>query len=182
MKRICLGIVLSLGCAAADAQDSGWYLGGGLGRLDAKNACDGSTSSGCDASVGAGKGYGGYQFNRNFAIEAALLIAAEFEVVSATTSVGLLDASAMGILPLNERFSLFGKAGLYRAQVDINAGVFFAAQRRTSNGLMAGLGGSVDFNRKLTGRLEWARYHDVDFVARRTDTDVISVGLAYRWR
>src|SRR5215213_1030749 len=167
MKRICMGIALSLGCTAAGAQDRGWYLGGGLGRLDAKNACDGSTSAGCDGSVGIGKGFGGYQFNRNFAIEGALLIAAEFEVVSATTRVGIVEASAVGILPLTERFSLFGKAGLYRAQVDINAGLFFAAQRRTSDGLMAGLGGSVDFNRRLTGRLEWQRYHDVDFVARR---------------
>ena len=182
MKRICIGIVLSLCCAAAGAQDRGWYLGGGIGRLDAKSACDGSASEGCDASVGLGKGFGGYQFNRNFAIEAALLIAAQFEIVSASTSVGILEMSAVGILPLNERFSLFGKAGLYRAQVDINAGVFFAAQRRTSDGLMAGLGASVDFNRKLTGRLEWQRFHDVDFVARRTDTDVVSLGLAYRWR
>jgi OOP family OmpA-OmpF porin len=182
MKRICIGIVLSLGCAAAGAQDSGWYLGGGIGRLDAKNACDGSTSSGCDGSVGVGKGYGGYQFNRNFAVEGAVTIASDFEIVSATTSVNMLEASAIGILPLNERFSLFGKAGLYRATVDINAGLFFASQTRTSSGPMAGFGGSVDFTRKLTGRIEWQRYFDVDFVARKTDTDVISLGLAYRWR
>src|SRR3954468_9674068 len=182
MKGVCVGILLSLACGAASAQDRGWYLGGGVGRLDAKNACDASTSEGCDASVGIGKGFVGYQFNRNFAIEAALLIAAQFEVVSASTSVGIVEASAVGLLPLNERFSLFGKAGLYRAQVDINAGLFFAAQRRTSNGLMAGVGGSGAFNRKRTGRLEWQRYHHVDFVARTPDTDVASLGLAYRWR
>jgi OOP family OmpA-OmpF porin len=182
MKTICIGIILSLGCAAASAQDSGWYLGGGAGRLDAKNACNGNTNAGCDGSVGIGKGFGGYQFNRNFAVEGAFLIASSFEVFSASTSVGILEASAVGILPLNERFSLFGKGGLYHAQVEIDAGLFFAAEHRTSSGLMAGFGGSVDFTPKLTGRIEWQRYFDIDFVARRTDTDVISVGLAYRWR
>jgi OOP family OmpA-OmpF porin len=182
VRRTCIGIVLSLGCAAAGAQDGGWYLGGGVGRLDAKDACSAGSSAGCDDSVTIGKGFGGYQFNRYFALEGAFLIASEFEILSATTSVTMLEASAVGLLPLSERFSLFGKGGLYRATIDINAGLLFASQTRTSGGPMAGFGGSFDFTNKLTGRIEWQRYFDVDFVARKTDTDVISVGLAYRFR
>ena len=63
--------------------------------------------------------------------------------------------------------------------------------KRTCIGILLSLGcaaagaqdsGSVDFTNKLTGRIEWQRYFDVDFVARKTDTDVLSIGLAYRFR
>ena len=119
----------------AFAQDASFYLGGSIGQAEAEGVCDDlqtivtgiGTVSSCDEKDSAWKLFGGYQFNRHFAIEASYFdygsvsasgqtFGVPFRITGDATAFGL---AAVGILPIANHFSLFGKLGLLRTEVDV---------------------------------------------------------------
>ena len=178
----------------AFAQDPGFYLGGALGQTSFDVDCTGTTS--CDDKDSSWKIFGGYQFNKNLALEFGY---ADLGEATASVSVppftvnGALEATvwdlvAVGSLPIADRFSIFGNLGLYRADTDLNAtvpGLGSASESDSNTDLTFGVGARYDFTRNLGVRLEWQRYQDVggEFagVTLESDVDVMSVALIWKF-
>jgi OOP family OmpA-OmpF porin len=98
-------------------QDRGWYVGGSIGQSDVDVDCLGS----CDTKDTAWKIFGGYQVNRNFALEIGYTDLGEISdnvpgVFSETAESSAWELVGVGSLPVANNFSLHGKIGVYRAE------------------------------------------------------------------
>ena len=162
------------GTAAAQSESS-FYIGGTVGQSDLKNGCSGV--DGCDKTDMAWRILGGYQFNRFFAAEIGYS-----DFGRTTTSVGDTKAKAWEVVglasyPLTNEFSIYGKLGGYNGKLEGPTG------DGTSNQFTYGAGARYDFTKHLGVRGEWQRYNNMggDSVAK-TDVDVLSVGIIYRFQ
>jgi OOP family OmpA-OmpF porin len=177
-KERCGGIfglllALSLAAAPAAAQDAGFYLGGSLGTGDAKNTCNGVAGQ-CDDNDTAYKLFGGYQMNRNFAWELAYGYLGDHGTTSAERTSKAVDFSGVVALPLNERFALLGRLGVYRSQVEVHPGG--ASAHNTA--FTWGLGMRFNLWRFLAVRAEWQVYNDIGNDATgKDDIDLLTLGI-----
>ena len=177
----------------AFAQDAGFYIGGALGQSSFDVECAGTTS--CDDSDSSWKIFGGYQFNKHFAVEfgyadlgetTASVPVPPFNVNIAFEST-VWDLVAVGSLPIGDRFSIFGKVGLYMADTEVNgsaAGLGSLSESDDNTDLTYGIGARYDFTRNLGVRLEWQRYQDVggDFGGATLESDVDVMSVAVIWK
>jgi OmpA-OmpF porin, OOP family len=192
-------------CALADA--AGWYGGLNLGQSRAKiddariinGLMVGGFSSATIADDDRDTGYklfGGYQLNRHFAVEAGYFDLGKFAFKATTIPLGTfggdikvrgVNLDLVGILPLSEKFSAFGRIGVNRAKADdtfsgtglVRVLKSSASQRATN--AKAGLGLQYALNDSLGVRAEVERYRINDGVGNRGDIDLISLGLVYRF-
>jgi OOP family OmpA-OmpF porin len=129
---------------------------------------------------------GGYRFNRNLGVEIGYTDLGEATEsgggITATAEASAMELVAVGFLPLNPNFSIIGKVGMYRGDVDVSApGIGSVSESNT--GLTFGVGVQWDFTKNLGVRGEWQRYADVggDNIGGEFDVDVISVGVLWRF-
>lgn len=171
------------------------YLGFSAGQadVDPSIAIPGLLDPGgrVDGKDGAFKLFGGYQFNRNFALEAAFVDLGDVSYSgSFTDNMGTvpvtggriqnsgLNLSAVGVVPLGERFVLFGKVGMflwYSEATDVTGGTAFYSEEDGSD-LSLGLGASMALGPRVSLRAEWERF-DISNV----DVDLVTLGFAYRF-
>lgn len=214
----------SLGFAGtASAADEGWYVVGFAGESGAQNIHQGAidqnvidifglaglsvvdaTSTLDDSDTAFGLA-GGYQVNRNFAVELAYVDLGDVSYsASGTVTDGLdtfdagvgLDQSAsgpvlslLGIVPIGERFSVFGRLGFALMSVDADAAFSLDGESASAgdstdrSNLVYGIGGEFSFNRRFGIRLGWDRYAEVgsDDVGIEVDIDMISLGLRFNF-
>jgi OmpA-OmpF porin, OOP family len=176
------------------AQETGFYLGGALGQSSFDVDCTGATS--CDDKDSSWKIFGGYQFNKHFALEFGYAdlgeTTASVSVPPFTVNLALeatvWDLVAVGSLPIADRFSILGKIGLYRADTEINGtvpGLGSDSESASNTDLTFGIGARYDFTRNLGVRLEWQRYQDVggEFfgVTAESDVDVMSAAVIWKF-
>jgi OOP family OmpA-OmpF porin len=193
----------------AMAQDAGWYGGASAGRSAAK-IDDARISSGLqgqglgvtsisdrDRATGY-KVFGGYQLNRNFAVEAGYFDLGRFGYTASTSPAGTLagdirvkglNLDLVGILPITDKLSALGRLGVTSARTTGGFSATGAAslpyasanpsQRATNYKMGAGL--MYDFSDNLAMRLEGERYRVSDAVSNRGHVDMLSVGLIYRF-
>ena len=214
MKRVAkaVGALGLVGFAAMNSQfavalDPGWYGGLSIGQSKAKiddaritDSLLGSgltTTSMTDDKHDTGfKLLGGYKFNRNFALEGGYFNLGEFGFTSTTNPAGTLTGKikaqglnfdAVGILPITEQFSAFGRIGAQYAQVkDSFSGtgavtVADPSPSKSAFNYKVGLGVQYDFTKSLGLRGELERYRIDDAVGNRGDVDMLSVGLVFRF-
>jgi len=193
---------------AAVAAESGGYIGLGVGQSRAYIAEDrirnqlsgaGLTMNSIDdddTDVGY-KLFGGYKFNKHFAVEGGYFNLGKFGFTANTTPAGTftgsgkfqgLNLDALGILPLTEKFSAFGRVGyIYTETKDTftgtGGGIGVAASNpnpdKKEGNYKYGLGVQYDFTYNLGLRGEWERYRVNDAVGNKGDIDMILVGLVY---
>jgi OOP family OmpA-OmpF porin len=134
-KRLGLSVFAALALTAAMAAQAdvqpGFYVGAGFGSTKIDD--DGFDDAGIDFddSDTGFKVFGGYSFNQNFAIEASYFDFGEASgsfddfvgPVSFDVGVSGLSASAVGVLPLSDMFSLFGRLGYASYDIDAHASV-----------------------------------------------------------
>jgi OOP family OmpA-OmpF porin len=109
---------------------------------------------------------GGYQFHRNIAAEVGyglLFDKGDGEITS-------LEVTAVGLFPLANQFSLYGKLGFARVEAEDSSGSV------DDTSLTFGFGAQYDVNRNLGLRLGWQRYE-----IENVDVDFISLGLVWRF-
>ncbi len=190
MKKLLAAVAISMLSTTAMAQDRGWYVGGALGQSKSKDFCPQVPAGvACDDTDVSVKGMGGYQFSPNVAVEFGLTAAGLAEARPAggtdTITAGILEATAVGILPLGDRFSVFGKVGLYSSRVEreVEAFGFRATDDTTNSDLTYGAGVGFAITPKFVLRAEWQRYQEVDAgpVIGKSDVDIISIGVVYRF-
>jgi OOP family OmpA-OmpF porin len=146
-------------------------------------------------SVG-GKVFGGYQFDKNFAIEGGLFTLGKFGYQATTTPTGTLDGHAkvrglnldlVGTLPMTDKFSVFGRAGVTYAEARDSfrsTGMVVVTDPNPSEraaNWKAGVGLQYAFTPALALRAEIERYRINDAVGNKGDIDMASIGLVYRF-
>lgn len=153
-----------------------------------------------DSDTGFGLG-GGYQINRNFAFEFAYIDLGSLDyraTAAVTDGVDQVDAdvalensaagpvvSVLGILPIGEQFSVFGRAGLSlmnakgRARIAVDGESQSASQSEQKTDPMFGIGVEYNLSRNFAVRLGWDRYLDVgtEDVAGDVDADLYYLGV-----
>lgn len=204
-----LGVMGLAGCAViaspfAWADDSGWYVGGNVGqsraKIDDARIAAHLTGTGLvsitDDSRDVGyKLFGGYRINRHFAVETGYFDLGQFGFTATTALPGTLTGNirlkginidTVGILPMTENFSVFGRIGLNYAETkDSFSGTVGVPMnpnpvKREANYKM-GLGLQYGFTESLALRAEAERYRINDAVGNRGDIDLFSLGLIYQF-
>ena len=156
------------GCLCTlSARAEGFYLGGNAGKPKYENGINGISGNSSDIS---GKLYLGYQFNANLALEAGASDLGSFE-----GSAGKVDGKsqfldAVGILPMNDQWSLLGRLGW--------AHVALATSKGDAGGgtLKLGAGAQYALTSTVALRGEWERYRP-DVFGTRANVDQYSVGV-----
>jgi len=183
MKKGTLAIVAAALAAfslPAAAQSSSFnmsavYAGAAVGQSTAKDFCNGI--SGCDDKDMTWGLFAGYRLHRNFAAEIGY-----HDLGSASGGGVSFDATAwelvgLGIAPLNDQFSVYGKLGFFRGQVK-GAGI-----TETNTDLTYGLGGQFDATQNIGIRVEWQRYPSMGGGAlSKSDVDVLRVAALWRFQ
>ena len=195
MKAIvgaCVSLLLLAASFGAHAQatgvklnmDSGLYVGGGLGRAEAREFCSAIGGGACDQKDTTWNAFVGYQVNRNLAFElgyvdlgesftSGLLGGLPATVHLDTTAIELV---AVGLLPLGDSFSLYGKFGMYRYETDsLSTGAAAGTGSANDTEFTLGIGAQYSFNRNIAVRAEWQRYFDVGSGAIGLDKSDTSV-------
>ena len=153
-----------------------------------------------DSDTGFGLA-GGYQLNDHFAVEFAYVdlgsvnyrasVTVSDGVDQAEADVGLESSaqgpvvSALGILPIGERFSLFGRVGLSLLKAEGTARIALdgisqrASQSSQKSDPMLGVGAELSLSKHFAIRLAWDRYFDVgtEDVTGDVDADLITLGM-----
>lgn len=144
---------------------------------------------------------GGYQLNDHFALEFAyvdlgsvtyratatvtdgdVVLTPDVELESSADGPVI---SALGILPIGERFSLFGRVGLSllnaegTARVTLEGDTQQDTQTSQKTDPMVGIGAELSLSRHFAVRLAWDRYFDIGTadVTGDVDADVYTLGV-----
>lgn len=205
MKKIALIALLS--ALAVPAMAEGLYVVGSVGQSKAdldQGYLDGADrslpgfSSSIDKTDTAYKLQLGYQFNQNLAIEGGYVNLGKLTYSGSAPGVGNksvefkaqgLNLSAVGILPLTERVSVFAKVGAIYAKVERTAAVHTtlvqASSSESSTDLKGtwGLGASFDLTKNLAVRAEYEQFHKLgkNDKTGEANVDLISAGVAYKF-
>jgi OOP family OmpA-OmpF porin len=191
----------------AMAQETGWYGGANIGQSNASiddarisNDLLGSglaTTSIDDNDRDRGfKLFGGYQYNKYFAVEAGYFDLGQFGFVANTVPTGSLSGNikirglnldAVGTLPITEKFSAFGRIGVAYAHTDGSfagtgaVNVLNPSPSARDTNLKVGLGVQYAMTDALSLRAEIERYRINDAVGNKGDVDLATIGLVYRF-
>lgn len=210
IKKKMLGVAVLMACAtSAFAGDV--YLVGSVGRSmvnidkasldnDLANAGFGGIASSVDEDDTGYKLALGYKFNPSFALEGGYVNLGtstyDFSITTPGVANGHLEAevrgwvvSAVGIMPLNDRFSLFGKLGAIYAEVEQSGtasagGTSFTATASDKSWKATwGVGAQYEIARNWGVRAEYERFDklgDKDETGE-ADVDLLSIGVAYKF-
>lgn len=204
-----LGMAVIVACASqlAFADDAEWYGGVNVGqsksKIDDARIARGLLGSGfattsiADDNRDTGyKIFAGRQLNRNFAIEGGYFDLGKFGFTAQTLPAGTLNGTIklsgfnldlVGLLPITDRFSAFGRVGVnYAKAKDTFSGTGLVSvrnpnpEKRDTNGKY-GFGLQYALSDSLHMRAEVERYRINDAVGNKGDVDLASVGLVYRF-
>jgi opacity protein-like surface antigen len=167
----------------------GPYVGGDVGYSQAKKGCLGVLSGGgrsCDDNDIAFGVFAGYRLLRNLAAEIAYRdlgkVTATGPGSTETIHGTVFDATALGILPIDERVAAYLRFGAYHATLDASARGVDAI---TNGNITYGAGIEWDVFRNIGVRLDWQRYRRVgseNGFYGVNNYDVASLGAFWRFR
>lgn len=161
------GLTFALPVAAQDyarTNQRGVYVGGNIGMNN-------------DEETGFGL-MAGYRVNRNFAVEGAYQDTGQANISGRSADTNAWEVTGVGLLPLNERFDLLGKLGLYRGRAH------GSGASGNNNDVTFGLGAQYNVNAQLGVRVAWQRYADMGSGAfgAGDDLDMLKVGVVYSFQ
>ncbi|HSW06493.1 OmpA family protein [Aquabacterium sp.] len=147
-----------------------------------------------DESSPAYKLFAGYQFNRYLALEGGYFNLGKFGFTSTTVPAGSLtgeiklqgvNADVLGMLPLGERFALFGRVGAQYARARDNFSatgvvrVLNPSPSKSETNLKLGGGLQYELSRSVLMRAEAERYRINDAVGNHGHVNVVSLSLVF---
>lgn len=184
----------------AQMQEQGWYAGGGLGQSKFKDGCVAPVAAGytgCEDTDTAVKLFGGYKFDRNFALEANFTDFGKIKAVGNYAGIPLeptwkaaaTDFVAVGILPMNDQFSLLGKIGIAGWTVEavsyqlIGSTLYEVTTTVTGSSTTYGLGVQYEFNDRLGMRAEWQNFLNIgdEVTTGQNDISTMALSLLYKF-
>ena len=164
----------------------GFYLGGGIGdfssSVDEINSFDSIDDAGIDFSDGdnAMKVFGGWNFNRFFAVQADYVDFGESSgavtpSVSGTSDVQGIAPSIVGTIPIGP-VELFGRLGMMFYEVDLNL-TGGRVVDESGEDLVWGAGIGIDVLDRLNLRLE---YEEID-IEQLDEADALWLTAAWKF-
>jgi OOP family OmpA-OmpF porin len=194
--RTLAAAALALGglIAAFQAPAQGIYIGASAGTssFDSDITTGLVTSGTVDKESSGYKIYVGYEFNQNFAVDVSYvdLGSAAYSgsyfgtpVTNGTVDVWGLNLSAVGTLPLNSTFAVFGRVGLFAWEAkakDTTGGVPFS-DVVSGGDFSFGAGLNVRFSKNLSARVEWERFGLTGYDFDLGNADMLSAGIVYKF-
>lgn len=164
--------VASVFAASAASADSGLYVGGSVGSLTIDETFDGID---LDSDSTAYRFVGGIQLSDMLGLELGYQNFGNIDDALIRLSAdGWTLGGTLGV-PLSENLSLFGRAGVFFWDADVIVDGFSIDTPGDENPYY-GAGLRLDLSRNLSVIGDWSRF-ELDDV----DTDVLSVGLQYRF-
>ncbi len=207
MRLVALAVLGAVALPSAHAQQSSsyYYLGGGVGqarveindeRITRPLFGTGLTATNVqrDNHDTAYKLFGGYQFNRNFALEAGYFNLGKFGFSANTAPLGTFNGQVkiqgfnvdlVGTLPLTERFSVFARAGAQAAKTGDTYGgnrpisAFNPSPSKREVNYKAGVGLQFEVNPSFLVRAEAERYRISDTAGKKGNADMVSLSLVF---
>ncbi len=165
------------------------HLGVSAGRADYDINTAGTVSS--ETKDTGFKLYGGWMFNENFGVEASLFDLGKAQGAVAFPGLGSVGVQAkvrglgvygLAALPIND-VSLFAKAGFAYTRAEVNVtGPVGGGDTESKFNPAYGVGASYAFSKNIAARAEWERFRIGYPGGQKEDTDLISVGVTYRFR
>lgn len=198
------GLGAMLAVPALGQSSSHFYGGVGAGIARSANETARTTgvllpgvdtlSSSSDRNDNAFKVFGGYQINRNLALETGYYSLGKSRFTTQTSPAGSLSGATkvrglnfdvVGTLPLTERFAGLARVGVHHAWSEerysgtgAGAGVAFSSKHNNTN-YKVGLGAQYQLTPAMWVRGEMERYRVKDITGRRNNIDVASVSLVF---
>jgi OmpA-OmpF porin, OOP family len=151
-------------------------------------------SSSSDRNDNAFKVFGGYQINRNLALETGYYSLGKSRFTTQTSPAGSLSGSTkvrglnfdvVGTLPITERFAGLARVGAHHAWSEerysgTGAGASVSSNTKHNNtNYKVGLGAQYQLTPAMWVRGEMERYRVKDITGRRNNIDVASVSLVF---
>ena len=171
MKKGLRLALLGMGFLSSAVFAQGGYLGAGFGSANYSE--DNFEDSDTGLNI-----FGGMRFNENFALELSYMDFGKqedsFYGYDASVEVTGLGFSVVGILPIDEKFEIFGKLGLFSWDVDVTLDSYKTSD--DGSDAMIGLGAAYHINEQFDIRAEW-NVIDVD----GADLDMLSVGAQFNF-
>jgi OOP family OmpA-OmpF porin len=178
MKRILLLAIVSAIATPAFADDSGFYSGTSIGRTSVDNPTLFPLTKSTDNVFG---GFIGYRINDNFGVEGAYTGIGRYANATQSGKADALSLSAVGYLPVSEKFQLYGKLGMAYAMGKSAKGGLSNANHF---GPTYGVGVQYDVNDKIGLRFGVDRYTaavDEGSVTRTYNSNVVGATFVYRF-
>lgn len=210
-KKMKFKVLLAVAAVSASSLASAqWYGGASIGSSNASVDTSGMIVTGATASSvsknESDTGYkllAGYQFHPNFALEGGYVNLGKLSATLNVTApaVGSLNVDykadgwnlmAVGILPVSNDFSLFGKIGGFysttKGDASTTGAVVLLPGQQTSLSksefnLAYGLGVQYNINKSISVRGELERFADLrpSDAANKANVDLYSIGLIYKF-
>lgn len=164
--------------------DQGVYLGVTLGASKTDKNIGATTLTKTNGFV-----YGGilgYQFNKNFAVEGQYTGAGRFESTPVTAKNDALSLAAVGILPVSDEFSLYGKLGYANTRTTLtNNTALTALTGGTSRSAATyGLGAQYNATPSVGIRFGWDSYGSAIInnagVKQNFNSSTLTVGAIFK--
>jgi OOP family OmpA-OmpF porin len=205
LRLLALAIPALLAVTQASAQET-YYYGGVAGgpsraKIDEDRIAGSLLGTGLvttgmtrDERDMAYKLFAGYQFSRNFALEAGYFNLGKYDFTAFTRPTGTLhgqfkiqgfNLDLVGTLPLTERFSVFARAGAQAARTRdefSGTGAVNVINRNPSKrevNYKGGVGMQYEFNPSFLIRAEVERYRINDAVGNRGNVDTATLSLVF---
>ena len=167
MKKtiLTLGILAAIASTQAIAADNNLYVraNAGQSRYDIGGGFGNKTDSVIGAAVG-------YTFSPNIGVEAGFNDYGSVNFGGADARAKSLHASLILTAPLTNEFSIYGRAGAARTERKANG--FGTSVKDDKTELLFGIGAGYNFNKNITGTLEYQRLND-------SDVSAIMAGVKY---
>lgn len=207
MRLVALAVlgIVTAPAAIAQQNSSYYYLGGGIGQARAEINDERitrplfgtgltATNINRDNHDTAYKLFGGYQFNKNFALEAGYFNLGKFGFSANTVPLGTFNGQVkiqgfnldlVGTLPVTERFSVFARAGAQAAKTgDTYSGnrpisAFNPSPSKREVNYKAGVGLQYEITPSFLVRAEAERYRISDTLGKKGNADMVSLSLVF---
>ena len=174
---------------------AGWYAGAGVGESKSEFFDDvaGITGVTTTDSDTVGKIFGGYQFNRNLAVEAAFADLGSYDITARSGSnfaTSVLDVTAfsisgIGIVPVKKWLDLFAKVGIASWKVtDTGTSNVLPNYKDNYSGIDPVIGVGAKFNvKRVSFSVQAERYTDIgeEDETGVSDIDVIGVSASFNF-
>lgn len=187
MKKLMIALpfttlLASTGAFAGGNSDQGFYAGLDVGRGKPNVAAPlGSTLSKKSSNVFGG--LLGYKFNKNLAVEGQFTgVGKETTTTGGTVKGDAFGVAAVGSLPMNDKFGVYGKLGYARTKTKTAAG--FGATGASRSAPTYGVGVQYNVNPMLGVRLGVDRFGLATAnagVKTKSNADVTSFGVVFNF-
>jgi OmpA-OmpF porin, OOP family len=166
----------------AYAGDQGFYTGANLGigkpNINMPNGTDKSSSAVAGVFLG-------YKFNKYIGVEGEYTgIGKVTDNLKGSAKGDAASLSAIGFLPLNDEFNLYGKLGVAHTKTKVTSSLA-PINDATRNSVTYGLGGEYNFNKNVGMRVGWDHYNAAVDTAvnnkKNANANVVSVGVVYNF-